>query len=392
MENSKIENGQKIYVKDLQEYGTVVNMENETYTVNMDDGTVLFTREKNFEPVFEPTINQSVILKEQSGYMESFDEEPCNVLIDEENVEKNNTHEMEPMMIQMVSFMIPMKKGGTIVEEKTVKDLVDTEISLKLKNIWENFVFRKVKLVKRNNKDVASVKHWYIDSIVDSNFSTSLLKFESYKSLEDAVRNVPEKSKHRNFEVIYKKFHGYTNDQTIEKETVNVKDILFNNYGFSMLDFESDFKFPKFHVGDVPLPRNNQLLCGLVNKGKYTKWFVCSYQFHILWALICDRSSEILNENGNPKTLKQIYTELDTGKIWNMYNVPFDKRPLQFQRQVYERSAMEYTNAYQDVYSLCFDTEKRDMVTQRVKRNEKVDPIFKITPSFIDNAYQNLVL
>ena len=81
---------------------------------------------------------------------------------------------------------------------------------------------------------------------------------------------------------------------------------------------------------------------------------------------------------------------MDTGKLWNMYNVPFNDRPDKYEHRLYENNSLTNTSDYQDIYNICFRKDIVKVVSNRIDKNNKAPDNLKISECFIDKIYNSL--
>lgn len=335
--------------------------------------------------------------------------------LSEEEEEESEELEVNPQIKQAIENDI--NKLTEILEklnvqeeyEPTIEDLIYDEFVLNLREKWKHFIFRNVKKTITNPRNLNSIRYWYIENeyknvpyMANPVFVSSKLMYKYYNNIEQAREEIQNEDLYRNLEFNYSTFHGYTYPSSIHEGPTFLfnKDIRFNSETFDQLNFDDDgtLLFKNFSSQYAPVPKPGSLICGTVSEymGKpyFTKWFISSYQFHLLWTLVCDpKNTKMLytkNEKGElvPKKISDIVKELDTGRIWNMYNVPPEKRPNVYVYRNYESAALQYSNRYIDVFDILFNKDLREEIDLKLDENLKTP--LEHNPTFIENIYLSL--
>ena len=224
---------------------------------------------------------------------------------------------------------------------------------------------------------------------------------EAYRDVEQEEDDYEYKTglkinRRNNIQILYKNYVGNTKKDKLTKHDTYDGSILFSSKRFAEIDLSKNPTLDFNEVSNIQrAPRRGQLLCGLVdyknNELVYDKWFICSYQFYLLWLMIFEPDNEQI-----PKTWQDKMKELNTYKIWNMYNLSLNERLKKFQYRVYETAAMEYGDRYQIIAKFCFDQKYIDewklKINERIEHNNKcrIDCI-KFNPSFEENLYLNVI-
>lgn len=183
-----------------------------------------------------------------------------------------------------------------------------------LKSLWSNIIFRKVKTVIRNNKDLLSIEYLNMDN-------NNNILINKYDDFNDAFNNIP-KYLHRNIRIKYKNYYGFTFSNDIRNNDIySGYEIFFSKKCHCEIDFNISLNFSKIVESSSWPPHKNQLICGIVEKGEkglfFRKWFPCSKQFLLLWTLIVFPNHPCFFIDNKLKSNDKIYSELDTDSLFS---------------------------------------------------------------------------
>ena len=231
-------------------------------------------------------------------------------------------------------------------------------IRVLLKELWKNFIFREVKTIK--TKDPFMISYQYVNN-------SGFIRTDRYRNSYEAEKKVPYEY-HKNLQVHYKDYFGFTTDRTIRNNDIYYgQEVFFSKKCYSELNFEGDpitgeFSFRRGFK--TVCPRAKQYLCGLVENGEkglfYRKWFICSKEFLTLWTIICEPDHYSLKNKTDgkyvPKSLNEILTELD-GSHYNSTNSDMNIKEMQKNYKVNNiESAIIYSpDLYQKVMLSIFN-------------------------------------
>ena len=230
---------------------------------------------------------------------------------------------------------------------------------LSLKQIWKNLVFREVKTVIPG--DVLYAEYRYISP-------TGFEQIQRFPTLAEAQKNISPRH-YDNIVVHYKEYYGFTTDQSLVKQDLHYdKEIFFSKKCYCKLDWTEnptgDFVFGDKEDHTLP-PLPDSLICGIVETGEkglfFRKWFVCSRQFWILWAMVCDSRNDSLFESNKynmsqPKSFDKLMSELDTSSYNVGYNIKLSLEEKRHKHYIWnlEKAALFFPDRYQKVARVLF--------------------------------------
>jgi hypothetical protein len=237
-----------------------------------------------------------------------------------------------------------------------------------LRHIWQDFIFREVKVTKCSNLLYAEYRY-----IGKNGFE----KIKRYPTLEEAYEKV-DASLYRNIIPHYADFFGFTTGKTLKNNDVYTdKEIFFSKKCYTELDW-SDHPTGDFLTNErgynCQAPDPDALICGIIENGEkglfYRKWFLCSKEFALLWAMVCDPldSSLYEQESGrwsviekkkkvekkNVKGFEKLLKELDTSCYSVNLKVDIKERKEKYVSFNLERAAMFYNTRYKQVAQILF--------------------------------------
>ena len=229
-----------------------------------------------------------------------------------------------------------------------------------LQDTWKNLVFRKIKAVIRKNKNLENIEYVYSDNNVESGLNCNL-NVKKYRNFGEAFQEV-SKEDHKNIFGIYKNYYGFTNSKKIfDNDKYNGNEIFFSKRCYNELDLDNNAtaNFRKKKMRNKWCPHENQIICGLVEKGEkgyfYRKWFICSPQFKRLWKLIMYADNSVSN---NIYKIQNILQSLSIEINKNVFNC--------------EQIIFKYPKRYQDIFKMSFiDSEIYDIQIQKKEFDQK---------------------
>ena len=236
-----------------------------------------------------------------------------------------------------------------------------------LKHIWQDFIFREVKVTKCHTLLYAEYKY-----IGKNGFE----KVKRFHSMEEAYEKV-DPCFYKNIIPHYGDFFGFTTARTLKNNDLYYdKEIFFSKKCYTELDW-SDRPTGDFLTNErgynSQAPEPDSLICGIVENGEkglfYRKWFLCSREFALLWSMVCDPTDASLYEQDstwnsvekrkvekkkNVKTFEKLMKELDTSCYSVNLKMDLKERKEKYHVFNLERAAMFYNTRYKQVAQILF--------------------------------------
>lgn len=271
-------------------------------------------------------------------------------------------------------------------------DLKLTNFGIALRKLWQRLIFRKIKKIVTNDNDINGGINYYLTENRE-------IGVKCYNNLEIAYSEIP-KEKMDNFRITFDHYYGFTDKSfisSVEPHYLKNHNIFFGNNNRSEINFDDNAKlfFGPTEECFIP-PKKGQIICGLVNsnnKGYYfSKWFVCSYQFYLLWLVVCDPDKIIEKGLCNKDYIltDNLFNSLDTSKLSNINNCN-----SKYKYYNYEEGAILWSDRYIKIARLCYDSNFIKKIKKKYKsRNNfnKQNIMAKIKATFEEKVYSNVLL
>nr|QBK91461.1 MAG: uncharacterized protein LCPAC302_00810 [Pithovirus LCPAC302] len=234
-----------------------------------------------------------------------------------------------------------------IIKHYPLSSISYLSMRLIFKSLWKDFIFREVKIIK--TKEPYLITYQYVN---DSGF----VRTESFTNLPAAYRTVPVEL-HKNIQIHYRDFFGFTTDRPVRNNDDYSQDIFFSKKCYGELNLSGNPVTGNFSnrrgFKSVP-PEKRQYICGLAEIGEkgpfYRKWFFCSKEFLTLWTMVCETDHYSLRKNIEgkyiPKTFNELTKELDT----SYYDITNRKIIIEDMKKGYQVHSVENSALYLNIY------------------------------------------